>query len=74
MNLYSTTDAAASIGCTDRTVRRICERHNIGRMVGATLVLTAADIERVRGLKRDGPGNPTFGTPDAPPVPRRKPH
>lgn len=57
----SPTEAAATIGCNRYTITRHCQRHGIGDRVGRSIVLTPDDVERLRGLVRPGPGNPTFG-------------
>lgn len=64
--LYSAAEAAAALGCSRSTVARWCGIAGIGLRIGGTLALSPRDVQRLRGLVRPGPGNPTFGTAAAP--------
>ena len=63
--LFSTADAAAELGVSLRAVQRASLNHDIGTKVGKSTVLTADDVETLRGLVRGVPGNPTFSDSDA---------
>ena len=54
------TAAAALLGCTPPTVSRAAKKHGIGNVIGHVRALSAADVRRLRGLIRSGPGNPNF--------------
>ena len=48
MTIYSTTTAAAALGCHRETVRRIADRLGLGSRIRGGIVLTAADLSRIR--------------------------
>lgn len=48
MHQLNTTTAAAQIGCTPRTVRRLAGQHAIGQRVGRDWIFTAADVAKLR--------------------------
>lgn len=60
--LYTTQDAAATLGRSLRTVQRDCTRLGLGTRLGngprVPLVLTAAEVETLRDAPRNPPGNP----------------
>lgn len=61
MNLISSREAAESIGCNKHTINRWAKRLGIGQVVGVSRVFTGADLDRLREVVRDQPGNPNFG-------------
>lgn len=48
MTIYTTTTAAEVLGCHRETVRRIVQRLDIGSRVRGGIVLTDADLEKIR--------------------------
>ena len=62
--LYSAAEAARQIGTSRRTIARRCHSAGIGRQLGSgkgsAWILTRQDIERLRAVVHDGPGNPAF--------------
>lgn len=58
--LYSTAQAADTLGVDKSTITRLAKRLEVGQLVGMSLVFTEAEVEALRGAKRDGPGNPQF--------------
>ena len=59
--LYSASQAAALISTSTRSAARIAARLNLGTRQNRNLVLlTAAEVETMRGHVRAGPGNPNF--------------
>lgn len=58
MQVYTASEAAEEIGCHKSTVSRACEKHGIGIESGRQIILLPADIERLKGLIQDKPGNP----------------
>lgn len=57
-NLITTSQAAEQIGCVKSTVTRACGKHKIGTRPGREILLTPADVRRLRKLIQEGPGNP----------------
>ena len=62
MDAQTTTQVAAVIGCSSSAIRKFCERHVIGQVIGGVRLLVPADVERLRGLVQDGPGRPRKAT------------
>ena len=58
--LYSPTTAAGVIGCHRDTVRRIASKLGLGQDLPTGLVLTAAEVKRIRKALKPV-GNPNFG-------------
>lgn len=56
--MLTTTDAAKRLKCSRRTVQRWCERESIGQRIGRDVLLTLADVARLRKLVQDGVGRP----------------
>lgn len=50
--LYGTDFVARQIGVPDRTVRRWCQRQQIGQIVLGRRLLTRQDVERIKTLHR----------------------
>lgn len=65
--LYNTQEVADLVGCGRSTVQRLCRNHKIGSKVGRDLVLTAADVRRIKEVRQRGFGSPVLisGTPEA---------
>lgn len=57
--IYTTGQAAAQLGCAKDTVRRQADDLKIGQQSPLGLLLTAAEIEQIRGKLRPV-GNPNF--------------
>jgi hypothetical protein len=56
--LFTTGDAAAELGVSDRRIRALCATHDIGEMVTDRLrLLTAADVEKLKTVRKP-PGRP----------------
>lgn len=58
---YSTTEAAALLNCTSRTVQRWCELGKAGKPDGThrpTYLLTEADVEHLRSIMPRKGGRP----------------
>lgn len=51
--LAGTHTAAAIVGVPERTVRRWCQRHQLGQVVQGRRILTAADIDQLRQVMHD---------------------
>jgi hypothetical protein len=51
--LAGTHTAAAQVGVPERTVRRWCQRHQLGQVVQGRRILTAADIDHLRRIMHD---------------------
>lgn len=51
-----TTDAAARLSVSRRTIQRLSARHGLGRRVGHVLELSEADFTRLRQLVRQRVG------------------
>jgi hypothetical protein len=62
-NTYPISCAAAAnlLGCHKATIQRAVKKLGCGVVVGQTIALSEADMEAIRGVVRDGPGNPNFG-------------
>jgi hypothetical protein len=58
--LYSTTDAAARIGASPVTVRRLARLHRIGRQVAGVHLFGAADLAALAARFRGRAGNPDW--------------
>lgn len=62
MDVRTTSDVAAELGVTPQAINRVCVAHGIGTMPSTRMrLLTAEDVEKLRGLVHAKPGNPTFG-------------
>lgn len=60
--MYTTTQAAAHLGCSARTVRRWAARLGVGKYIGPICSLSVSDVEQLRRHIRPGKaGNPGFG-------------
>lgn len=60
--MYTTTQAAAMIGCHRRQVNRWAVRLRLGTMVGPVRSLSPAEVQQLRQHISPGrPGNPQFG-------------
>jgi len=59
--LYSTSEVAAYIGCSIRSVQRRAESEGIGTTVGSRLVFNHTEAEQLKQTIRRGPGNPNAG-------------
>ena len=60
MDLYSTATAAERLKVSARTIQRACERHDIGQRIGKGIVLTEADLKRLRQHVPGRAGCPDF--------------
>lgn len=64
--VYFPHEAAAELGCSVVTIRRHCARLGLGRRTvddgRSPIVLTAAEVETLRGAVQSGPGNPAMRT------------
>lgn len=60
--MYTTTQAAAMIGCARRQVNRWAVRLRLGTMLGPVRSLSPAEVQTLRQHIRPGQaGNPGFG-------------
>lgn len=66
--LFNTQTAAEHIGCSKATVSRWARRLEVGQRIGAYLVLTEDEVEKISEHIYPGPGNPQFSKQD----PRKK--
>lgn len=55
---YTSTTAAAALGCSTSTIRRHCASHGIGTRIGRDWLISGSDLDRLRSVVRPGPGNP----------------
>ena len=60
-HLYSSAEAAAWIGCSQRSVQRRAESEGIGKRVGKSFSFTPAQLKKLAKTIRRGPGNPNAG-------------
>ena len=60
--MFNTTTAAEAIGCSISTVSRWAARLDLGKRVGASIILTEKEVELIRQQWRGQKGNPNFGT------------
>jgi hypothetical protein len=63
--------AAQQLGCSVRTVHRAAERAGIPKIAGRYL-LTTAQVDQLRHVINDGPGNPDIGSQSAKGVAARR--
>jgi excisionase family DNA binding protein len=56
-SLYTVTEAAEVLGLSVSRVRKLCADGRMGRKVGSTWIITAAEIEA--NTDRPGPGRPS---------------
>ncbi len=57
--IFTAAEAATELGKNKGTVVRACAKHGIGIRSGRQWVLTKGDIDRLRAVIQDRPGNPT---------------
>lgn len=56
--LYTSKDAAATVGCTKRTIHKNAAKRMIGKRIGSQLVFTADDILKLIDVIQPRPGRP----------------
>lgn len=56
-SLYTVTEAAEVLGLSVSRVRKLCADGRMGRKVGSTWIITAAELQE--NTKRPGPGRPS---------------
>ncbi len=51
--LYTTAEIALLLHCSQRTVRRYCEQHELGRKPATDWLLTDEDLSQLRQLREN---------------------
>ena len=50
--IYTTADAARQIGRSHSRVRQLCAELQLGRLIGATRILTADELQQIQQTER----------------------